>query len=158
MKKFHGSKLNFNSLENIRGCMVVLYGQSLLHRLFHWKSFAVIDQSAKTVKLFQLEWFAINFKQQIEKLNTQTIYKCGLFTIFSKYLLSSCIVASQIFWCSWYPWTQPNTLHSSTVSTSSIKCETIVRIKVIKFCVLQQPQNFITLIFEFFQTNFHKLL
>ena len=35
------AELNFNSLENFRGWMVVLHGQSLLHRLFHWKSFAV---------------------------------------------------------------------------------------------------------------------
>ena len=31
------AKLNCNLLENINGWMVVLYGQSLLHRLFHWK-------------------------------------------------------------------------------------------------------------------------
>ena len=32
------AKLNCNLLENICGWTVVLYGQSLLHRLFHWKS------------------------------------------------------------------------------------------------------------------------
>ena len=48
-----------NSLENIHGCMVILYGQTLLHRLLHWKSFVVIDRSTKTAKLFHLEQFAI---------------------------------------------------------------------------------------------------
>ena len=41
------AKLNCNSLETIHGWMVVLYGQSLLHRLFHWKSFTVTNRSAK---------------------------------------------------------------------------------------------------------------
>ena len=48
-----------NSLENIHGCMVILYGQTLLHRLFHWKSVTVTDQSTKIAKLFHLEQFAI---------------------------------------------------------------------------------------------------
>ena len=30
-------KLDFNLLENICGWTIVLYGQSLLYRLFHWK-------------------------------------------------------------------------------------------------------------------------
>ena len=40
---FAAAKLNCNSLENICGWTVVLYGQSLLHRLFHWKSFVVTN-------------------------------------------------------------------------------------------------------------------
>ena len=32
------ARINCNSLENIHGWTVVLYGQSLLHKLFHWKS------------------------------------------------------------------------------------------------------------------------
>ena len=40
-KSFTVAKLNGNSMENIHGWMVVLYGQSLLHSLFHWKSFVV---------------------------------------------------------------------------------------------------------------------
>ena len=56
---FTVAKLNVNSLESIRGWTVVLYGQSLLHRLFHWKSFTVTNQSAKTTKLFHLKRFAI---------------------------------------------------------------------------------------------------
>ena len=42
-KSFTVAKLNCNSLENICGWMVVLYGQSLLHRLFNWKKFAVTN-------------------------------------------------------------------------------------------------------------------
>ena len=53
------AELNCNSLENIHGWMVVLYGQSLLHRPFYWKGFMVTDQSAKTAKLFHLKRFAI---------------------------------------------------------------------------------------------------
>ena len=53
-------KLNCNSLENICGwiqsCMAKAYH---IARLFHWKSFAVTDRSAKTAKLFHLERFAI---------------------------------------------------------------------------------------------------
>ena len=45
-----------NSLENIHSWTVVLYGQSLLHKLFHWKSFWVTDRSTK---LFHLIRFAI---------------------------------------------------------------------------------------------------
>ena len=52
------AKLNCNSLENIRRWMVVLYHQSLLHRLFHWKS-VVTNYSTKTTKLFHLEQFAM---------------------------------------------------------------------------------------------------
>ena len=48
-KSFAVVEINCNSLENIHGCMVILYGQ-LLHRLFHWKSFAVTNRSAKTTK------------------------------------------------------------------------------------------------------------
>ena len=55
-KSFMVAKLNYNSLENICGWTVVLYDQSLLYRL---KSFVVTDRSAKTVKLFYLERFAI---------------------------------------------------------------------------------------------------
>ena len=40
--------VNCNSLENIFNWMVVLYGQSILHRLFHWKSFMVTNRSVKT--------------------------------------------------------------------------------------------------------------
>ena len=50
-------KLNCNSLENIHSWF--LYGQSLLHRLFHWKSFAVTDRSALIVKLFHLKQLTI---------------------------------------------------------------------------------------------------
>ena len=32
-------KINCNSLENVQGWMAVLYGQSLLHRLFHREKF-----------------------------------------------------------------------------------------------------------------------
>ena len=38
-KSFVVAKLNYNLLENILGWTVVLYGQSLLNELFHWKSF-----------------------------------------------------------------------------------------------------------------------
>ena len=41
------TELNCNSLENICGWTVVLHDQGLLHRLFHWKSFVVTDQSTK---------------------------------------------------------------------------------------------------------------
>ena len=37
------AKLNCNLLENICSWAVVLYGQSLLHRLFHWKNFTVTN-------------------------------------------------------------------------------------------------------------------
>ena len=40
-KCFAVAGLNFHSLENIHGWTVVLHGQSLLHKLFHWRSFAV---------------------------------------------------------------------------------------------------------------------
>ena len=40
-KSFAVAKLNYNLLETISGWTVVLYGQSLLYRLFHWKSFTV---------------------------------------------------------------------------------------------------------------------
>ena len=53
------AKINCSVLENIRGWMVVLHGQSLLHWLFHWESFVVTDQSTKTIKLFHLQHFAI---------------------------------------------------------------------------------------------------
>ena len=54
-KSFTVVKLNFNSLDNIHGWMVVsLYGQSLLHKLFHWKGFTVTNRSSKTSKLFHL--------------------------------------------------------------------------------------------------------
>ena len=43
VEKFHNCKINWNSLESIRDWTVVLYGQSILHRLFQWKSFAGID-------------------------------------------------------------------------------------------------------------------
>ena len=59
-KSFTVVEINCNSLENIHGCMVILYGQTLLHRLFHWKSFAVTDQSMKNAKLFHLEQFVMN--------------------------------------------------------------------------------------------------
>ena len=42
------AKLNYNLLENIHGWTVILYGQSLLRKPFHWKSFAVTDRSVKT--------------------------------------------------------------------------------------------------------------
>ena len=58
-KSFVVVEINCNSLENIHGCMMIWYSQTLLHRLFHWKSFAVADQSMKTAKLFHLEQFAI---------------------------------------------------------------------------------------------------
>ena len=48
-------KINCNSLENILGWMVVLYGQSLLHMLFHWKSLTVTNRSTQTAKPFHLE-------------------------------------------------------------------------------------------------------
>ena len=51
------TKLNCNSLENICGWTVVLYGQSLLHRPFHQKSFTV---TAKTTKLFHFKRFSIH--------------------------------------------------------------------------------------------------
>ena len=57
-KSFAVAELNCNSLVNICSWTVVLHGQSLLHRLYHWKSFVV---TAKTVKLFHLERFAIYF-------------------------------------------------------------------------------------------------
>ena len=47
-KSFAVAKLNFNSLENIRGWTIVLHEQGLLHRLFHWKGFVITDQSMKT--------------------------------------------------------------------------------------------------------------
>ena len=50
-KSFAVAELNCNSLENIHSWTVVLHGQGLLHRLFHWKSFVVTNQSIKTVKL-----------------------------------------------------------------------------------------------------------
>ena len=53
-KSFVVAKLNCNLLENICSWIVVMYGQNLLHRLFH---FAVTDWSAKTAKLFHLEQF-----------------------------------------------------------------------------------------------------
>ena len=56
------AKLNCNLLENIHGWTVVLYGQSLLHRLFHWKSVVVTDRSMKTTKLFHLAQLAIYIK------------------------------------------------------------------------------------------------
>ena len=37
--------------------MLVLYSQSLLHWLFHWKSFTITYRSAKTAKLFHREQF-----------------------------------------------------------------------------------------------------
>ena len=40
-------ELNFNSLENFHGLMVVLHGQGLLHKLFHWKSFVVLIDPQK---------------------------------------------------------------------------------------------------------------
>ena len=49
-----GKVLQFQ--ESIHGWMVVLYGQSLLHRLFHWKSFTLTNWSTKS---FHLEQFAI---------------------------------------------------------------------------------------------------
>ena len=58
-KSFLVAKINCNLLENICGWIIVLYGQSLLHRVFHWKSFAVTDLSMKTTKLFHVERFVI---------------------------------------------------------------------------------------------------
>ena len=46
-KSFTVANLKCNLLEKIHGWMVLLYGQSLLHRLFHWNSFTVTNQSAK---------------------------------------------------------------------------------------------------------------
>ena len=40
-KSFTVTELNFISLGNIRGWMVVLHGKAYLHRLFRWKSFMV---------------------------------------------------------------------------------------------------------------------
>ena len=37
-KSFMVAELNFNLLENFHGWTVVLHGQGLLHKLFHWKS------------------------------------------------------------------------------------------------------------------------
>lgn len=59
VKNFVVAKLKSNWLENIHGCMVVLYGQSFLHRLLHWKSSVVTDQFPRTVKLFHMQQFAI---------------------------------------------------------------------------------------------------
>ena len=44
-----------NSLENSCGYTSILYSQSLLHKLFHWKNFAITDQSAKAAKLLHFE-------------------------------------------------------------------------------------------------------
>ena len=55
-------EMNCNLLENIHSYIVILCGQTVLHRtllLFHWKSFMVTNQSVKIVKLFHLEQFAI---------------------------------------------------------------------------------------------------
>ena len=46
-KSFAVEKLNCNSLENIRGWMVIFYGQDILHRQFHWKCFVVTNRYAK---------------------------------------------------------------------------------------------------------------
>ena len=54
---FAVATINCDSLENIHGWTAVLYGQSLLHKLFHWKSFMVTNWSVKTAKLFYLKWF-----------------------------------------------------------------------------------------------------
>ena len=48
VEKFVVEKLNCNSLENIHGRMVGLYGQSLLHTLFHWKILQLPIDSWKT--------------------------------------------------------------------------------------------------------------
>ena len=61
-KSFAVVEMNCNSLENVHGCMVILCGQTLLHSgiiAIYRKSFAVTNQSAKTVKLFHLKRFAI---------------------------------------------------------------------------------------------------
>ena len=44
-------KLKCNSLENIHSLMMFLYGQGLMHRLFHQKSSVATNQSIKTSKL-----------------------------------------------------------------------------------------------------------
>ena len=48
-KSFAVTELNCNSLEYTYSWTVVLHGQGLLHRLFHWKSFTVTNRSTKTM-------------------------------------------------------------------------------------------------------------
>ena len=50
---------SFVVVELIHTWTAVLYGESLLHRLFHCKSFTVTNQSVKTAKLINLKRFAI---------------------------------------------------------------------------------------------------
>ena len=59
VESFTVAELNCNLLENIHSWTVVLHGQGLLQRLFHWKSFAVTDRSTKIVNLFHLKRFSI---------------------------------------------------------------------------------------------------
>ena len=59
VESFTVVKLNCIILESIWGWIVILYGQSLLDRLFHWKSFTITDRSTKTVKQFHLKQFAM---------------------------------------------------------------------------------------------------
>ena len=79
-----GGKVSWlhNSLENIRGWTVVLHGQILLHWLFYWKSFAVINQSTKTAKLFHLKRFAIYGTVQLNSNLTLVFDHSRVFTDF----------------------------------------------------------------------------
>ena len=53
------AELNCNSLENFHGWTLVLCSHSLLHGPFHWKTFAIANRSAKIVKRFHRERYAI---------------------------------------------------------------------------------------------------
>ena len=59
LQSFAVANLNCNSVENISGWTVVLCGQSLLHRLFHRKSFMATDQSMNTMKTFPPQTISI---------------------------------------------------------------------------------------------------
>ena len=67
----------------------MFYDQSILHRLFHWKSFAVTHRSAKSAKLFHLKRFAIIIRY--------------LYFIMSYVRLSSCIHGFHKYQAIWEP-------------------------------------------------------
>ena len=85
--KFCSCKTQTNSLENIHGWTVVLYSQSLLHRLFYWKSFAITDRFVKTTKLFHLKQFAIHGNQSIINVYLQL---CSYLQLMNTWLM--CII------------------------------------------------------------------
>ena len=78
-KSFTVAELNCNSLETICSWTIVLHGQGLLQRLFHWKSSRLAtDWSMKTVKLSILNDLQCTVTTYVNSTVEESILSCLL--------------------------------------------------------------------------------